>query len=131
MNKAQQILNAVQSTTVKAIGVVFNTEQYAKGQARVYTYKCNFVAEVGRLVVVPSATGFKVVTVVDTDVEIDSTSDIEYKWAIQLINLNNFDELKAKDKVALDCIRADLNRTEAEAITKGISKATINAIKRF
>lgn len=84
----RELMNALYKG--KTVRVVFDTVSSPLDQ-KVYTYKCDFDVGVGDLVIVKTPDNrFKVVKVVGIGDETDMLSDIDYKWAISRVPMEEY-----------------------------------------
>lgn len=84
----RELMNALYKG--KTVRVIFDTVSSPLDQ-KIYTYKCDFDVGVGDLVIVKTPDNrFKVVKVVGIGDETDMLSNIDYKWAISRVPMEEY-----------------------------------------
>lgn len=115
---------AILSDKVKAVGVTFSPaarrEHSANPSGRLFTYKTTLDLKVGDLVLVPvsdntemgkdrqygeTAFGMKVAEVAEVDADLEFSSNINYKWVIQYVDMVAYEKLLENEKVAIGELR--------------------------
>lgn len=93
-----------------------------------YTYKTlDPTIKKGDTVVVPSGvapSGFKIVTVAETDVDVDPENPLQFKWIVGKVDLAAFEAVKAAEAAAIAKIReAETRRKREELAEKLLANA--------
>lgn len=125
------ILNAMYNGLI--VKCIFeNTERSKLAESKAYSYKCNIPdVKVGDRVIVESSQGyFRSVVVVEISDSLDMEPGVQYKWVVSKLDIDNYEQLLAKEALAIKHIR----RTKQNAIRKqmiesaGISADELNNI---
>lgn len=125
------ILNAMYNGLI--VKCIFeSTERSKLAESKAYSYKCNIPdVKVGDRVIVESSQGyFRSVVVVEISDSLDIKPGVQYKWVVSKLDIDNYEQLLAKETLAIKHIR----RTKQNAIRKqmiesaGISADELNNI---
>lgn len=79
-------------------------------RAQVYTYKCHFECILGDLVILPPHQNNKLPSVgtivrIDDEPELNFESGIEYKWAVQRVDMDAYDKIQEKERALIKVLR--------------------------
>lgn len=99
---------------VSAVRAVYEDDNSAKK----YVFKCfDQSIKIGDLAVVQTGTrfGFTVVKILETNIDVDFDSPIEFKWLVQKVDLDGFNGILAQEGQAIAAVQsAELRRKKAE-----------------
>lgn len=98
MNK-HVIISKLLPGKVRFASVTFDTGGGKQGTPQCYTYKTHLDLSEGDLVVVQTNKDFyKVVKVVDPEVEVPADAEFEFKWIVDRISLDGFKAARKEEK---------------------------------
>jgi predicted Mrr-cat superfamily restriction endonuclease len=111
------------NSNVRAVNINYEPDKDGYKSSPKTTYKTfDKTIKVGDLVIVPSQTRYNmaVVKIVEVDVNPDLDSSTEMKWIIGKVDKDSYDEVLAKEKVAIEAIRSAERRRKIEDLRKSL-----------
>jgi hypothetical protein len=110
------------------IGVLF------EGNEKQYTYVCTFPVKVGNRVVVDARGEFKVAYVarVDSDLQIRPDSSTQYKWVVDVIDLERYSRIEEENSeietVVSKAYQSNMRRSFAATVLASIGEDAKNRL---
>lgn len=107
----EKVMPQSQSGSIKAPWHQEAPDYPTAGEAKQYTYKCQFKdVKVGDLVILPPTSGGKlpsigVIARVDDEPQLNFESGVEYKWLVDLVDTSAYDEVLRKEKEMMRVLR--------------------------